>query len=178
MLEGILYQEFGTGCTYSLYKRRIFADIRFPFGLYYEDLAVTHKVHALCRRVAVTNEYMYGYRYNPASIMQGSYSPKVLSCIPISEQLYSYVSKEFPELRNAAASRAFSANRTAYFKIPYGLKEERGRVWAEILKYRNDVIFDPRARKRERIAALCTYLGAPLFSIIFSGMYRRYQMRI
>lgn len=178
MLEGILYQEFGTGSTYSLYRRRMFEDIRFPFGLYYEDLAVTHKLHMLCRRAVITSEYMYGYRYNPDSIIQNRWSPKMLDCIPVSRQLYSEVCAQIPELKSAAASRAFSSNRMVYLKIPYELKEERGKVWAEMMKYRASVISDPHARKRERIAALLTYLGESLFHIIFSAAYRRWQKKI
>ena len=175
VLEEILYQQRGTGSTYSLYKRKIYADIRFPVGLYYEDLAVTLKVHLLCRRVAVTNEYMYGYRHNPTSIIQNEYSPKMLAVIPVTRQLYDGVCASVPNLKVAAASRAFSACRMVYFKIPFNMKEERRKIWAEMVRYRTDIIRDPKARKRERLAALCTYLGSSLFHVLFSGAYRRWQ---
>ena len=177
MLRGILYQDFGTGSTYSLHKRKIYKDIRFPVGMYYEDLAVTFRVHAQCRRIAVTSERMYGYRYNPASITKQSYSPKMLDCITVTRSLYSEVCEKAPELKTAAASRAFSANRMVYFSIPYDRKAERHQVWAELKKYRKTVLFDPKARKRERIMAMCTYLGSSVFHVLFSRAYRRYVMR-
>lgn len=49
-------------------------------------------------------------------------------------------------------------------------------VWAEMKKYRSAIIFDSQARKRERIAALLSYLGADIFHILFSRLYKKQQM--
>ena len=43
-------------------------------------------------------------------------------------------------------------------------------------KYRNTIIFDKAARKRERMAAILSYMGADLFHLLFSWLYRRQQM--
>lgn len=175
MLEGILYQDFGTGCTYTVYTRRIFADIRFPKGLLYEDLYVTHKVHLLCKSVASTSEYLYGYRYNFSSIIQNRYSPRMLDCITVSRKLYGDVCEEVPDLATAAASRAFAVNRMVYLKIPFGMREERLKVWDEMKKYRRVIVSDSKARKIERLAALISYMGADVFHVLLSRLYRKRQ---
>ncbi|MBQ7576959.1 MAG: hypothetical protein IJT21_01690 [Synergistaceae bacterium] len=108
--------------------------------------------------------------------MRQSYTPKMLSCIPVSQKLYSDIKENFPELEKAAASRAFSMNRVGYFQIPRALKHERMQVWQEMTKYRKTVIFDSHARKRERLAALLSYSGPEIFHL-FAGLYRRWQMR-
>ena len=174
MMEAILYQRMFLGGACVLYKRKIYKDVRFPKGLYSEDVAVSYRVGILCNRVAVTNEYLYGYRYNTTSISHSGYSPKILTYLPASRQLYSDVCSGTPELKAAAASRAFSMIRTAYFTIPYSMKAERIQFWSDMKKYRKTILFDPKARKRERIMALATYLGANLFHVLFSRAYNKY----
>ena len=111
-----------------------------------------------------------------AGQMHDRFSPKILSCIPVTHQLYKDISAKYPNLRNAAASIAFNMNRTAYLNLPHNKKEEHRKVWAEIVKYRREVLTDKHARKRERIMALCTYAGAEIFWLI-SGLFRLYHSK-
>lgn len=174
----MFYQEkmFETSACGKIYRRDIIEGIEYPKGLYYEDMATVYRILLRCKKVAFTSEKLYCYRLREGSIMHQYYSPKMLSCIPVSRQLYSDICGKYPELRLAAASRAFSVNRSTYFLLPNDKKEERMKVWEEMKKYRREVLFDPHARKRERIAALITYLG-PGFFHMFSKLYRRYIMR-
>lgn len=178
-LLSLLYQQeegMHTGAQTRIYRRKLFDGIRYPVGFFVEDLATTYRVFFKCAKIAYTPERLYCYRLRHDSQLHTSYSPKMLSCIPVSRQLYSEISAKYPELRLAAASRAFSANRSTYFLLPKDHKEERMQVWEEMKKYRREVLFDPHARKRERLAALVSYLG-PGFFHMFSKIYRRYLMR-
>lgn len=177
VIESLLYQRNGTGGPYKLYRRKLFKDTRYPVGLFYEDLATTYKVMSICKRIVLTNEPMYAYRINLDSIMYTKYSPKMLSCIPISRQLYRETKEKYPDLEKAAASRAFAANRVVFLNLPSERKQERKQVWEEMKKYRMKVLFDNKARKRERITALLTYSGFNAFHL-FSGLYRWYRMRV
>ena len=51
-------------------------------------------------------------------------------------------------------------------------------VWAEMKKYRLAVISDPKARRRERITALLSYLGADMFHLLFSRLYKKQQIAV
>ena len=176
-LKLLLYQSsLGTGGPYKLYKRKLFEKIRYPFGLYYEDLATTYKIFFECKRIALSPEKMYLYRMRKSSILHQHYSPKLLSCVQVSQQLYNDISAKFPDLEKAAASRAFSVNRAIYLQLPHDRKDERKQVWQEMKKYRKTVLLDSQARKRERLAALLSYSGAEIFHL-FAGLYRRWMMR-
>lgn len=173
----MLYQrKIDHGAWGKLYKRDTFGNITFPKGLYYEDAATTYKVVLRSNRVAITTEKLYAYRMRQGSIMKASISPNLLNIIPISQQYYTAVIEKFPDLKKAASSRAFSLNRSVYLNFPFTRRNERMQVWAEMKKYRKAIITDSQARKRERIAALLSYLGADLFHLLFSRLYRRQQM--
>ncbi len=177
-LKGLFYfnRTFFTSACCKIYRANIFRDMQFPKGLYYEDLATIYKIYSGSDRIAFTDEVLYGYRVNMSSIMHKSYSPKMLSCIEIGRQVYSDISEQYPHLSKAAASIAFNINRTVYLNLPHNKKEERRKVWAEIVKYRREVLTDKHARKRERIMALCTYAGAEIFWLI-SGLFRLYHSK-
>ena len=177
-LRKLLYQEeiFNTSAWGKIYRRGVIEGIEYPKGIFVEDLATTYRIMLNCRTVSFTSEKLYGYRLRHDSQLHMKYSPKMLACIPVSRQLYGEISGKYPALRLAAASRAFSVNRSTYFLLPNDKKEERMQVWEEMKKYRREVLSDPHARKREKIAALITYLG-PGFFHMFSKLYRRYLMR-
>lgn len=175
-LLSLLYQEddgLHTGAWARIYKRELFSKIRYPFGFYYEDLGTTYRVFFKCKNLVLSDKRMYMYRIRQDSIIRQDYSPKMMSVVPVTRQLYHDIAEKYPALEVAAASRAFSANRMVYFSIPYSMREERLKVWEEMCKYRKAIILDPKARKRERIAALLTYLGADLFHVLFSRVYRK-----
>ena len=177
-LRELLYSNrtFYTSACFKVYRTELFRDIRFPVGLYYEDAATTYRIFSRAERIAFTDEPMYGYRINMNSIMHSRYSPKMLSCITVSRQIYSDISAQYPTLSQSAASIAFALNRVVYFYLPFSRKEERRKVWAELIRYRREVLTDSRARKRERIMALASYAGSFMFSLM-SGLFRLYHSR-
>ena len=160
----------------KIYRREVFEGIEYPAGIIVEDLAAIYRIMLKCRKAAFTTEKLYGYRLRHDSQFHMTYSPKMMACIPVTRQLYNDICEERPALRLAVASTAFGVNRSHFFLLPKDHKEERMQVWEEMKKYRREVLFDPHARKRERTAALMTYLG-PGFFHLFSGLYRRYLMR-
>lgn len=177
-LEWLLYQNnFMTGANGKLYKRELFDGVEYPIGLFYEDLATTYRLIANSNKVAYTTEMLYGYRVRSGSIMHQGFSEKKMSCIPVTQQLYADISRDYPALQIAAASRAFSLNRGIYLQMPREKKDERNAIWAELKKYRKMVLHDGKARKRERLMAFTTYLGQGIFGL-FAIPYRKQQMSL
>ena len=178
ILREMLYQgRTDHSACGKIYSRDVWGNTEFPKGMYYEDAATTYKIIFRSRRIALTDEILYGYRSRPGSIMKATVSPKMLHIIPVTQRYYSAVAERFPDLKRAASSRAFSLNRSVYLYFPFSSKSERMQVWAEMKKYRSAIIFDNQARKRERIAALLSYLGADLFHLCFSWLYRMQRVR-
>ena len=177
LLTESLYQR-GTDLSACarIYRRAIWGDTEFPKGMFYEDTATTYKVIFRSTRAILTDGTAYYCRLRENSITKTVFSPKMLHAVPVSQQLFRDVTEKFPDLKRAASSKAFSMNRSVYLNFPFSKKNERMKLWAEMKKYRWTVIFDPEARKRERIAALLSYLGADLFHALFSWLYRKQQM--
>lgn len=177
-LYELLYQkQLETGVWAKLYRRELFAKIQFPVGMIYEDLATLYKILEDCEQIVITDAGFYGYRIRQDSTMHQTASPKMLSCIPVSRQLYTDICERHPDLQRAAASRAFSVNRCVYLNLDRGQIDERKKVFREMTRYRRTVISDPDARVRERIMAGISYLG-PAVLHVFSGLYKRQQDRI
>lgn len=178
-LRRMLYQDniFHSAPHGKIFRRGVFEGIEYPKGINIaEDLITNCCVLLKCRKAAFTREKLYNYRLRHDSLVRMSHSYKMMACITVSQQLYSEICEKRPELKTAAASRAFSVNRSHFFLLPRDHKEERMQVWEEMKKYRRTVLFDPHARKRERLAALVSYLG-PGFFHMFSKIYRYHLMR-
>ena len=177
VLIEMLYQHELDVCAWcKIYRRDLWDGIEFPKGMYYEDTATTHKFIFKSNRIACTNEKLYAYRMRQGSIMKARFSPNMMHIIPATRTMFSEITEKYPDLKNAASSKAFSGNRSVYLNFPFTERNQRMQVWAEMKKYRSAIIFDTQARKRERIAALLSYLGADLFHLLFSWIYRKQQM--
>lgn len=165
ILEYMFYQRTNvTGVPGKLYAARLFEnDIRFPYGVYYEDLATTYRLVLKAFNIVMVNAPLYAYRTRSDGIIHQSFSPKKLTCIDVTQKMFKEICEKKPNLKSAAASRCCSCNRMVYSQIPYHEKQARNRVWQEILQYRRMVLLDNKARKRERISCLVSYLGQGIF---------------
>ena len=114
----------------KIYKAELWDGIEFPKGMYYEDTPTTYKLILRSRRVACTDEKLYGYRMRPGSIMKARFSPKMMDVITATSSMFSGVTGEFPDLKPAASSKAFSGNRSVYLNFPFSRRNERLQVWA------------------------------------------------
>ena len=62
----------------KLYRKSLFADIRYPVGKIHEDEFVTHLVLFNRPKIAFMDEYKYGYRSRSGSIMSDGWSERNL----------------------------------------------------------------------------------------------------
>lgn len=172
----MLYQKLDTGAPWRLYHRSsvLPEDDLFPANLYYEDLATVYRIIRRVEHLALVDcPELYAYRQRAASIIRQPYIPlKADSSIAVSRQLYNDICGWYPDLSSAAASRCFSVNRMVFAQIPASQSDERERIWIELIKYRNAVLHDPAARKRERLAAGIAFFGQAPFSA-FCGACRK-----
>lgn len=168
----MLYQQVATGAPWRIYSRKVLETEPFPVGLYYEDLASTYKFIYRAGKVAFLDyDKLYGYRIRANSITRERFSPiKAESALAVSSQLYSDISKMYPGLEAAAASRCFSVCRMVFAQLATDRlldsesDEYKESLWCELSKYRLVVLKDRDARKRERLAAFCACLGETVFT--------------
>lgn len=175
----MLYQSLDTGAPWRLYKRNLLGNNPFPIGLYFEDLASIYKIVARVKDVAlIANCNLYAYRLRSGSIIGQGYNPlKVKSSILVSRKLYSDISKWYPSLTQAAASRCFSVNRMVFAQIPKEMAADKKAIWNELSRYRTAVIKDSQARKRERLAAAVAMFGEVAFGFFCQACKRMGLLR-
>ena len=172
--EEILYQKSWAGAVWRLYSRDLAEKIYFPEGLYYEDDETAYRFAHGCGKVAVLKATdLYAYRQRPTSIMRGAFNPKKMeSCLEITRRMRSKMLEWYPQLSDATCSRCFAICRVVFSQIPKEDKAAQVTMWKELQEYSATVIREPKARKKERLAALISRMGRVPFRI-FCDVYRR-----
>lgn len=171
VLKRMLYQRIATGAPWRLYRRDVLGDEPFPVGIYYEDLASTYQFIYRAGHAALIDCYdLYAYRLRDTSIIRQEFKPiKAISAVAVSRQLFRDISRWYPDLSNAAASRCFSVCRMVFAQLPRRKQSEESNkqyqvdLWSELKSHRVIVLKDGDARKRERLAAAIACLGMPAF---------------
>lgn len=71
-IKETLYQRkvFHPSAWAKLYKKKLFDDVRFVDGLYYEDLEIMPRLYAKCERIAVSDSKLYFYREESVELHQ------------------------------------------------------------------------------------------------------------
>ncbi len=166
-IEFYLYQKKFTASAHcKMYKSSILQEIRYPKGMYYEDMAVICQLLDMSDRVAVSNQQKYYYFQRETSIMGESFNEKKMHRIKIAKDIFIFIKIKYPELIDAAKFRIFLAAAQTYREIPY--KDEYASyidvAWADIKKYRAGVIRNSKAKASSRLIAMSSFLGKRIFN--------------
>ena len=161
-LETMLYQrDFDVGPHGKLYKTHICKPHRYPVGMLFEDLGNTYKIVADCRKVVCTDQQYYFYFQSTNSITRSKFDRRRLAVVKLMDELYDFVMQCYPSLEKAVSARKFGV----YCYILRQLPEDgewdalRSRLWDFVRAYRVKMMFDGKARLKNRLAAICSCLG-------------------
>ena len=86
----------------KLYRRHLFADIRYPLGMYSEDIAIFYKLMEKANRVALCPKPLYNYLHRENSITTAKLSEKTFHYPNHTEVIYPYICANHPQLKNQA----------------------------------------------------------------------------
>lgn len=181
MLKIAFYQKLSvTDAQLKLYKKKLFQNVQFPVGRYYEDLATTYLFILYSNRVAVIHHQLYAYRFRESSIMTSAFNDKCMDCIWVGKKLVNDIEVMAPQLRKAAYCAAFRINRIVFPKISFHNRVPKSKVWNELSAYRKIVMLDGEAQKYERLLALTSYCGQYFFTgmIFLFGIARKIRIKI
>lgn len=158
-VEATLYQRPGMheSAWGKLYRRSLF-DSPTPFASQrrYEDLEAFAPIYMRAKAIAVCRDRLYRYRHNPGSFLNNWTDDRLDALWAVNS-----ISRRYGErFEGATRSRRFSA----YFNIfnlalANGRPDIARRCWEEIEQMRRAVALDPKARRRNRLAAVASYLG-------------------
>ena len=160
-LRRILYQEGMEVTTPTkLYKRALFEGVRYPVGKLYEDVPVAYEVTKRAHKVAHIANRDYYYFQRGSSIQNMAFNPRKLDSVRHCHALMENVKRDFPQLSRAAECRYLSNVCNILFQIQDRQHEKIEKaLWQEVKKYRRNVLLDPQARKKARLAAALSYSG-------------------
>lgn len=173
-VEWMNYQEkFDTWPVCKLYHRSIFdSGLRYPVGLIFEDFAITYLLLLESDMVAYNNQVDYYYRFRDDSTEGKSFSEKkmdgalnVLKSMECNRNL-------LQPIINSYKCRMVSFAYHMLLKMPQSY--EKCYVFEDLIKkYRKDVLFDPKSRKKARLACLISFFGFNTVKKVFSLVDRR-----
>lgn len=172
-VETMFYQEHFDNSAYAkLYHRSLFASgIRYPQGLIFEDLATTYRLMLDSDKVVYLNKPTYYYLVRNTSL-EGAYSPKkIKDAFTVIKSLEDNLT-EHNSLKRSFICRKLSFFFHIYLALPPNEKNKK-EVVKMIKENRHIVLFDSKARKKARIAALCSYVGLGLVSFLFRFVNKR-----
>lgn len=94
-LKALKFADNMTACG-KLYRKKMFAEIRFPRGRVWEDLATTYKILFQTEKCSIINEenYYYYYFYNEESITHARWKPTNLDEIAAYEEQLVFFGKD------------------------------------------------------------------------------------
>ncbi len=170
-LETMLYQkEFDNSACGKLYYTELMKKHLFPVGKLFEDLFTTYKVIGDCSKIAYIDDQLYFYWTNPNSIMHKSFNPRVYDEIEAADEIVDYITNNFLTIIDAGNARRFSAYSQVFFWIPQkcSVEDEKKKreIWSFIKQYRVKMIFDNKARMKNRLAAAVACFGSSIYRMI------------
>ena len=161
-IEKMFYQEmFDTAAWAKIYHRSLFeSGIRYPFGLIYEDLPTTYLLFLKADKVAFCNKIIYYYLLRKNSIEGQPFNVRKLnSALTIIESIQSHHC-ELAKVEKAVRCRLLSFCFHILLEMPVDYNDDRKHILESYIKEnRLKVLFDFRARKKARVAALLSFFG-------------------
>lgn len=173
--QGLYQRSVTTSACAKLFRRGVVEDIRFPDGLYYEDLLYCVETLRRSARVAVIGDVIYYYRDNPSSFIN-TFSPRRLDVLQVTARVEGMLEGD-EVLQRAARDRRLSACFNIYGLLAVHDRDGRHsdvscRCWRLIKDYRRDSLFNPQVRLKNKLGILLSYMGRKVFGRIAGMVYR------
>lgn len=113
----------------KIYKKELFANIRFPEGKIHEDVGCTYKLFFASERIAVIPDALYGYYINPDSITTSKIKLNKIDLIDVYAEQYEFFKKNgLKHFANRSAN-----NLAASFGTLLSYKKEKYENYNEFL---------------------------------------------
>lgn len=149
----------------KLYRRRLWENLRFRPGQWYEDLDLFYKLWAGARSVVFLPVDLTGYRQHPASFLH-TFTPRRADVLDVTDRMLDYCAKESypPEILRAVRTRRFAAHWNVLLLMigrrgrPAGIIN---RCLAVLYRERRAVLSDRRARLKDRLGAFAACFLPP-----------------
>ena len=117
-IKGLLDDTIGNYTWNKIYKRKVIADMEYPVGKDFEDLATMYKIFENANHIGVLNKYLYYYFQREDSIMHSLSVESIGDALEARISLQNYVKRKFPSLVKLSYRKLLS-NALQYFIYSY-----------------------------------------------------------
>lgn len=170
-IRAMLYQkEFDVSACGVLYPLDLLKINLFPDGKAFEDLSTTYRILYCVETIAVIPERLYFYRKRIDSITHTVNEQAYIDELAAADEMAHFIQENCPTVVHAARAKKMSC----YFQVLLALprKEQycglRKRIWDYIISCRCSVIFDSKARLKNRLAALISFGGETSLRVVWN----------
>lgn len=179
--RALLYQKGFISAPWGMIsKRSLWQHVSFPEGTAAEDMGTIYRLFLEASVIARTDAVLYGYVMDASNTVFSTQSVRNPDYYRHSRHMLSYIRKRHPDCMKAAASRHLSAcfqilSETSPDTRDESAKELINKIYADIRSVRRIVIKDPKARLRNRAAAIISYFN---ISFMHKLLYDNYVKKI
>lgn len=160
------WQNCDSSACDKLFHKRLFREIRFPYGKVVEDVPVMYRIVLDAGRIAMLDKPIYNYYHRSGSISYTTVSERNFHFSEHTAVIYPYILKNYPQLKQEARylrvrSLVYSvqsvdlASREDYRKFALRCMEERRELRKHIVFVLSSTFFG----RKEKITDLLLALG-------------------
>lgn len=157
----------------KLYRKELFAKIRYPLGRIHEDEATTYRIYAKVKKAAYVDASLYGYFVTPVSITRG-FNPKRMDWVTaVAERMDFFEEKGYTELMVPGLQALADGSIDIYF----GMRDQLPGSEKQQEEIRTLIRNGLRRVKKYGKFPLRTEIGYRLF-LFWPGLYRKLLNRV
>lgn len=147
----------------KLYSARLWKDVRFPRGKYFEDLCTIPQIFLSAKEIRSVSLPLYLYRKRETSILNSAYNLKKAELLDIAENLCTTITEKIrnPKLLRAAKNMLISTSYSILKRTPDTdeFQDYRNRAWNHIKELRLQNLLDFKVRLRNKVANVISFGG-------------------
>lgn len=171
-LYRMLYHDvIDTSAWAKLYRTSMAREIQYPKGKLFEDIATTYRFFMACDKIACGYQSQYFYMQRQNSIVSSKFNPHKLDLLEMTDKMAVEVSKAYPDLTRAVLRRRVYARFSTLNQMldVDGYDKERNEIIAFIKKHKREIMSDPHAPRRDKIAICMLSVGYPVYRIAWKA---------
>lgn len=171
----MLYQKsFLVAAWGKIYRMEFFNQIRFPFGMLFEDSAIMYKVFEQAENIVYGDAKLYGYMHREGSITTMKFSKRDCDILKIASEISKYMEGRNDILTNAARAYHASAAFRIYMNAPRNgeFVEEISLCEAFLRDNLKALLHDGDIRKKLRLALLLFKYARPIMPVVYKRVNR------
>lgn len=165
-LERMLYHDvIDTSAWAKLYHIDLAKKFLYPKGKLFEDIGNTYRFFLESGKIACGYKPQYYYMIRSNSIVTGSFNMKKLDLLEMTDKMAEAVGQKYPNLKDAIIRRQVYARFSTLNQMKNTTEhvEIRNEIIAFIKEHRMEIMHNPKAPKRDKIAMFLLGIGYPVY---------------